>query len=237
MLGTASAQGTSAAAPAAPPQAIRTAVVDMVVLLKAHPKLNADLKDFNTKRQAITAQLMNDEKKLQEDARVMMSLYKPGTDEYNKASEEFDKKMAEHNANKNKAQRELIISDMRIKYDAFKSIREEIQNFSVPRGVAVVVDVRGIDPEADELTNAEAEVGQTVVWNSPGVNMTAQIVQLLNQKFNQFQATAKIENGRVVFLNTNQNEGMSPGPSVPQRANPAAGQQPQVASPAVAPRR
>ncbi len=240
MLGVASAQGTNPAAGAAAPQtpqAIRTAVVDMVVLLKAHPKLNADLKDFNTKRQAITAQLMADEKKLQEDARVMMSLYKPGTDEYNKASEEFDKKMAEHNANKNKAQRELIISDMRIKYDAFKSIREEIQNFSVPRGVAVVVDVRGIDPDADELTNAEAEVGQTVVWNSPGVNMTAQIVHLLNQKFNQFQATAKIENGRVVFLNTNQNEGMSPGPAVPQRANPAAGQQPQVASPNAVPRR
>ena len=238
MFGVASAQPAAPAAPAAPPQAIRTAVVDMVVLLRSHPKLNADMKDFNTQRQAIATQLMNAENTLREEARVLMGSYKPGTDEFNQANEAFEKKMAEHNANKNKAQRELMMKDMKIKYEAFKSIRDEIQNFSVPRGVAVVVDVRGTDPEADELTNAEAEVGQTVVWNAAGVNMTAQIVQMLNQKFSQYPAAAKIENGRVVFLNTGAADGMSAGPQIPSR--PAAGTQPVAAPgtvPAGAPRR
>ena len=227
MLHIASAQAPSGgAAPAnVPPQAVRTAVVDMVVLLKAHPKLNADLKDFRTAQQGIVTQLMNVEKQLQDDARVITQTLKPGTSEFNQATEALDKRMAEHNANKNRAQRELMIQDMIIKYNAFKSIREEIQSFSVPRGVAVVIDVRGINPDDDELTNAEAEVGQPVVWNAPGVNMTSSIVQMLNQKFNQFPATAKVDNGKVVFLNTNQNDGPAGnGPTVPQRVSPGVAQ-------------
>ena len=232
MFGIASAQPAAPAAPAGPPPATRTAVVDIVVLMRAHPKLNADMKDFNTQRQAIATQLMNAERTLQEDAKVLMGSYKPGTDEFNQANEAFDKKMADHNANKNKAQRELAMKSMKISYEAFRSIREEIQNFSIPRGVAVVVDARGIDPDADELTNAEADAGQAVIWNSPGVNMTTQIVQMLNQKFAQYPAVAKIENGRVVFLNTGAVDGMSAGPVIPNR--PAAGTQP-VAAPGTAP--
>jgi len=231
MHGVASAQQSAAPAAAnAPPAATRTAVVDMVVLLKSHPKLNADLKDFANQQRAIQTQLMNAERALQEEARAMVEMHKPGTEDFSRKSEELDKKMATLNTERSKAQREAILRDTRIKYEAFKSIQEEIQNFSQTRGVAVVIDVRGIDPDADELTNAEAEVGQPVVWSAPGVNMTIPIVQALNQRFQKFPATANVVEGRdgkpkVVFLNTNQNEG---GPSIPQRPGP--GQSPPTAT-------
>ena len=228
MLGSAFAQqGNQGAAPPAQPQLIRTGVVDMVVLLRAHPKLNDDLKKFNTYRQGIATQLMNEEQKLQSDAKIVMEKYKPGSQEYNMAMEELEKKRVELITRQSKAQRELMMEDMKIKYNAFKSIREEIQNFAVSKGFAVVLDVRGIDPEQGELENAQEEVGQTVVWNAPNVNLTIYIVHALNQKFSQFPATANIVNNQVVFLKTN-NDGASPGPAVPNR--PAPGQQP-VATP------
>jgi len=228
-LGTAFAQ-QQAAAPAAPPQAIRTAVVDMVVLLRAHPKLNADLKEFGTQQQGVVTHLRNVEKNIQDEAKIAMDRFKAGTSEYNQAMEELEKRMVELKTSQNKAQRELMIQDMKIKYEAFKTIREEIQRFSVPSGIAVVLDVRGIDPEADELTNAQEEVGQTVVWNASSVNITRQIVQQLNQRFQQFPQTANVVNGQVIFLNTNQNEAMpSPGPNVPIR--PAPGAQPTAMQP------
>jgi len=228
MLGTAFAQGTTGAAPAStPPPLVRTGVVDMVILLRAHPKLNADLKAFNTHQNGIRTLLMNEEKELQDKAKIVLDKYRAGTPEYNQAMEELEKKMVELKARQNRAQRDLMMDDMRIKYNAFKSIREEIQNFSLQKGFAVVLDVRGIDPEQGELENAQEEVGQTVVWNAPNVNLTIYIVHALNQKFSQFPATANIVNNQVVFLKTN-NDGASPGPAVPNR--PAPGQQP-VATP------
>ena len=231
MFGVAAAQQGGAApanAPAGPPPAVRTAVVDMFVLMRAHPKLNHDLKEFRDQQQLTVSQLMTAEKALQDEAKVMMGTVKPGTDGFNQANEILDKKAANHAAEKNKAQRELGLRNMKIQYEAFKSVREEIQNFSIPKGIAVVVDVRGTDPDADEMTNAEMEVGQTVVWNSPSVNLTPYIVQILNQKFNQYPAAANIVNGKVVFVNTNQND----GPGVPQLPAPGAARQQQpVAQP------
>jgi len=225
MLGTAFAQGTGAAPAAASPQANRptVAVVDMVVLLRAHPKLNDDLKNFNTQLNGVRTQQANEEQKLQNDAKIVMEKYKVGTPEYTQEMEKLEKRMLEFRTNQSKMQREFAMQDMKIKYSAFKSIREEIQNFAARAGVAVVLDVRGIDPEQGELENAQEEVGQTVVWNAPGVNMTVQIVQLLNQKYGStYPATAKIVDGKdgqkvVSFLNTNQNDGNSNGPSVPNR--------------------
>jgi len=224
MLGTAFAQGTQGtqgAAPAAPPPATRPAVVDMMVLLKAHPKLNADRKEFVAYHQMVRTQLMNTEKNLLEEAKVANESYRIGTQEHTQAMEVIEKKRVEFIASQQKAQRELAMRDMRIAYDAFKSIREEIQNFSAPRGIAVVLDVRGVNPDLTELENAQEEFSQTVIWNAPGVNMTAPIVQLLNQKFSQFPLTANVVNGQVVFLETN--DATSPGPAVPNRP---LGQQP-----------
>ena len=223
MLGTAVAQGTQGAAPAAPAQTVRptVGVVDMIVLLRAHPKLNADRKDFITYQQGVATQLRNTEKNLFDEAKVVNETLKIGSPEHTQAMEVLERRMVEFRTSQQRAQREMAMRDMKIVYDAFKSIREEIQNFSVPRGFSIVLDVRGINPEIDELSNAQEEVGQTVVWNAPGVNMTAPIVQLLNQKFSQFPATANVVNGQVVFLETN-NDGMSsPGPAVPNRPAPS----------------
>ena len=226
MLGTAFAQGTTGAAPAStPPPLVRTGVVDMVILLRAHPKLNADLKAFNTHQNGIRTLLMNEEKELQDKAKIVLDKYRAGTPEYNQAMEELEKKMVELKARQNRAQRDLMMDDMRIKYNAFKSIREEIQNFSLQKGFAVVLDVRGIDPEQGELENAQEEVGQTVVWNAPGVNLTIYIVQMLNQKYGgTYPVTTNIVNNQVVFLNTNQNDGNSNGPAIQNRSAPGTGQ-------------
>jgi len=233
MFSIAFAQGNGGAAPAnTPPQAIRTGVVDMYVLMRAHPKLNADMKELRDRQQLIVNQLMAAEKVLMEDAKTMQgSGYKPGTDEFNQVNDALEKRAAALSTDKNKAQRELGLQDIKIKYAAFKSIRDEIQAVSVASGFAVVVDVRGTDPDLDDLSNAEMEVGQTVVWNAPSVNMTTAIVNRLNQKFQQFPAAAKVDNGKVVFLNTNQNEGGGSGPSIPQQPAPGARQQQPVAQP------
>ena len=217
MLGTAIAQGT---APAAPPAPLRTVVVDMVVLIRSHPKLNDDLKKFRTYQQGIATQLANTEKNLFDEAKVVNETLKIGSPEHTQAMEVLDKKMMELRTNQQKAQREYMVQDTKIKYEAYKTIQDEIQKFSVPNGIAVVLDVRVIDPNEDELMNAQEEIGQPVVWNASGVNITRQIVNQLNQRFQQYPKTASIVDGKIVFLNTN-NDGASPGPAVPNLPAPS----------------
>lgn len=215
------------------PQPYRVGVVDMLSLMRAHPKLNADLKEFNAERMRRATDLLTKERALQEESKVLIQTVKQNTPEFQVKNDELMKRMTELDLEKNKAQRELVLMDIRMKYEAFKSIREEINSLVFNRGFAVIMDMRMVDPtEGDELSNAEIEVTQPIIWHNNQINLTTFVINALNTRFSNLPKAAQVEpNGKITFLN-NANPvangaGLAPGSGatvagqqIPQRPTP-----------------
>ena len=202
-----------------PAQPYRAGVVDLEDLLRAHPKLNADIKNLQENAKAIQANALAQTQKLQEEGKVLQSM-KPGSVEFIAKNDELVKKMSDLEGEKARAFRDLQINNLRIVYSAYRSIQAEIETLAVQYGFAIVINNKTIDPKSEDPTLAEFAISQSVVWNYSNVDLTNFIIKALNAKYGKdYQVVCTIgPNNERTFSNAG-----AAGLGAPPRATAADG--------------
>ena len=171
-----------AADPPATPQPTRAGVIDLHDVLRAHPKMNADMKALEENSKIVLANIVNKAQKSQEESKVLLAM-KPGSAEYIAKNDEFIMKARELESERTIAQRDHYLKNVRIVYDAYKSVQAEIDALAPKYGFSVIVDNKTVDPKSEDPSLAEFAVTQSVVWSNPAVDLTNPIIKALNARY------------------------------------------------------
>ncbi|MGL4943681.1 MAG: OmpH family outer membrane protein [Thermoguttaceae bacterium] len=183
-----------AAAPAAAPAALPSlvAVVDLAQLIQNHPdfkgKMEALQNEFRTKEAAFQQRQQEVETKANE---LKNSVFKPGTPEYLKASDEIASMMGALEADAKKTQREIAIRNSNILFETFQDIKREIAAFANAKGIAQVTDYRQFEVNPNDPQAVSDDMEQKLVWFNSSLEITDVILrQMYQRRGKQYTAAA-----------------------------------------------
>ena len=176
-LGIYAIPGSTQTAPPAAQLPNLVAVIDVAQVIKAHPDFDRRQKElaeqvkaaeakFQTRQEAIATKQKNFE----------AAQLKPGTLEYQQASDAIANDLAEFEKDAKTLQRKFALENSKIMYDTFQDIKATIGRYASVRNIAQVTDYRVFEVNpADPPTVAE-DMDQRLVWFNPNLNITSQII-------------------------------------------------------------
>jgi Skp family chaperone for outer membrane proteins len=155
------------------------AILDINYIFKNNPRLKQKLDELN----GDVARANEAVKKTREDlvkAEEELRGYKKGTPEYKEQEEALAKRAANFDTDVKLQRRELQERGVKIHYEAYQEILSATENFCNRAGIDLVIQFNGDQPNVDNPENLMSHIYKTVVWHRPAIDITPEILKILN---------------------------------------------------------
>ena len=158
------------------------AVVDVARILKEHPGIKAQVEKVTSDLQNYDAQF----KKEQDDLKAAVEYLKqlePGSVDYAKQEEKIANMDSRLRLEMNRKRKEVVDAEARIYFDNYSRIAEAVKLIAEYNKIDLVLRYNS---EAMELENQESVIRgvmKNVVYHKESLDITAAVMQVLDQKF------------------------------------------------------
>lgn len=158
------------------------AVINLGKLVREHPKFNAQLSQLRNDIQQVEQYLQQQN---QEIAKMVDGLkeYNIGSAEYSQLDDQIAKRRVDLDSYVKTQERAVSKERARIQYQAFKEIKQELENYCMQNGISTVMhSVTPTEVNPENPREVGLTMNQTVVWRNPRVDITEKILQRIQQK-------------------------------------------------------
>ncbi|HLA85307.1 MAG TPA: OmpH family outer membrane protein [Thermoguttaceae bacterium] len=171
-----------AAQPAAqPPMGAPVGLVDIGHILERSSRIKSEQEAMKARMKEVDNALMQEQdaiRKLQEQLREFNS----GTNEYKQREAEIATRFSQLQVNAKLERKRFDEQRAQLLYKAYKEIEQEVQAVAAQRGFVMVLRFTGADVPQDNLEAVYMFAGKPVVWFNPGLNITDEVLQRLEQR-------------------------------------------------------
>jgi Skp family chaperone for outer membrane proteins len=160
---------------AAPPPVV---VVDVAKIFKEHRRLKARMEELRNDVQTAQASFRKEFEALSKMAETVRG-FNPGSPEYKAAEEDYARKRADLDARMSLSEKEFKLRSVKIQYNAYQEIRQEVEYYCQAYGVAVAVNANTekVDAEKENPNDMMRAMSQEVIYSHKDLDITPIIMK------------------------------------------------------------
>jgi len=176
----------------------RIAMLDVSYVFKNHTGFKARTASM----QAEVDQARDRMKKEEETLRTMLTdlqdpeKYKPGSQEYKQLEEIVARRRADLEVQLRLQNKEFAVKESGIYHAVYQEIEQEVGYFAAQSGITAVLRFNGDPVEGENPNEVLRNVNKQVIWFAQGLDITPDILERLNRKWNGTRGTQTPEVGR-----------------------------------------
>jgi Skp family chaperone for outer membrane proteins len=171
---------TTLEAQAQSPSGTSVAVIDLMVVFKAHPRLTTQLEQLKSQMDSYEAYVRNEQKKVQSLAEQLKTL-KPGTADYTDKEKQYASLQANLGVQVRQKQREFLEQEAKVRYDAYIEIQKAVADFCERYRIQLVIRFNREDIDASKPQAVMMGVNRPIVYQSQ-LDITNHIITALGGK-------------------------------------------------------
>jgi len=157
------------------------ALVDIGKVFKQHARFNQAMAAMKAKVQQAESQLQKDMEALKQWVEEMKK-FKKGSTEYNEWERRITERRSEINVQMQLTRKEFLQEEARIYHQIYREIEYHVGQWAAQNGVSIVLRFNSDQPDASNPEDVLQFINKPVVWHSPAVDITNQIINTLNAR-------------------------------------------------------
>jgi Skp family chaperone for outer membrane proteins len=165
------------------------AVLDVGYILKEHAGLKAWKTHLENEAQRAEALFIEDRDEIRQMGDQLKQM-DPGTPRYKELEVQATKKAADLQLRLQLQRKEFAEKQAKIFHSVYQELRQEVGNYASRFGIAMVLRFDGEPAASDQLDEVGRSLSQQVVWHAQPLDITADILGILNQKYSRAAETA-----------------------------------------------
>ena len=174
--------------PVAPSQAgvPRIAMLDVSYVFKNHTGFKARTASMQAEVNQARDRMKQEEETLRKNLTDLQDpeQFKPGSPEYKQLEEMVARRRADLEVQLRLQNKEFAIKESEIYHAVYQEIEQEVGYFATQNGISAVLRFNGDPVKGGNPNEVLRNVNKQVIWFAQGLDITPDVLQRLNQKWN-----------------------------------------------------